>query len=325
MPIRNGLLSGLEELLSKMQVDEVGNICRTDELIMESGKRLFARLGHEPHQHGYIREKMRELGRLLIQLRKSSPDSSLVQYVDPTKFDKVVHAARELGGHTGKQYKVPSVALKIGYSISQCAGIVKLNGIKRGDPALVKAADDFIVLYKQDWYVQVSSRALGTLHERKWNKTEDMPSNDDIHRMQSAIEHELADASAVLKDTPSIETYATLARASLTHVMLFNRRRPGEASRLTVEDFHKKNRDVNKDIVEHLSDVEKELCRNLMHVTIRGKRGRGVPLLLTSGMVEVLELLIASRELVGINPENPYIGPPFLAPGSQGAWSHGGP
>ena len=62
---------------------------------------------------------------------------------------------------------------------------------------------------------------------------------------------------------------------------------------------------MKKDIVEHLSDAE-ELCRYLMHLTISGKRGRGVPLLLTSGM-ETLELLTASRELVGIHPENPYI------------------
>ena len=64
---------------------------------------------------------------------------------------------------------------------------------------------------------------------------------------------------------------------------------------------------MNEDVVEQLSPMEQELCKSLTHIKGRGKKGRGVPMLLTRKMVEVLDLLVASREAVRISADNPYI------------------
>ena len=68
-----------------------------------------------------------------------------------------------------------------------------------------------------------------------------------------------------------------------------------------------RSRGANEDIIEHFSSLEKELCREMEHVTVRGKRGRGVPMLLNSKLVTVLEELVSVREKVGISKECPYL------------------
>ena len=307
LPSEGDATAGLETLLSRMLDDDVGNVCRRDDLILEFGRRLYSRLGHQVHLHQHIREKMRELGRLVLELRKVDSKATLSAYIHPRKFGDIAKAARSLGGLSNGHFRNPSVALKVGHSLVQCAGLLRTKGLVGGDSVLKQAATEFLELYKAEWKVEVSSRALGTLEERRWNRPDKLPSTEEIQRVQSVLEEELRAAKATLEDAPSLATYGRLAKAVLTSVMLFNRKRPGETSRLTLESYASKNRDVNDDVVKHLSPLEQDLCRAMTHITVRGKRGRGVPMLLTGAMVETLDLLLSFREAAGVHGLNPYI------------------
>ena len=122
------------------------------------------------------------------------------------------------------------------------------------------------------------------------------------------MEKELAAARADLQEAPSLQNYLSLAQVTLASITLFNIRRPGEASRLTLDTFSKRSKETNNDeITEHFSKVERELCKELAHVKVRGKRGRGVPMLLTKDMDDTLNLLVECRDVVGISSANPYI------------------
>ena len=101
--------------------------------------------------------------------------------------------------------------------------------------------------------------------------------------------------------------YTRLCEAVLASIILFNRRRPGETSRLTVKAYLERDQEVNEDILEHLSALEKELCKSLGYVVVRGKKGRGVPMMLTGEIRGALDQLIASRGDVGISAECPYV------------------
>ena len=225
----------------------------------------------------------------------------------PTKFKEVAEATQRVAGFKDGDVGVPSVALKIGFSLSECAGILKSEGIMNEDDDGVRSADRFLELYRREWKVMVSSRALGTLQERKWNAPDKLPIHEDVKRTASVLKNDLEQAKLQLRETPSIQNYVSLARATLATVLLFNRRRPGETERLTIETFGKRSKSVNEEITQHLSQLEQELCRELTHVTIRGKRGIGVPVLLSSALLETLEMLVASRAEVGISPDNPYV------------------
>ena len=307
LPSEHDAAAGLEIVLARLKDDDVGMVVRGDQMILDYGRRLFSRLGHEPHQHSHIREKMRELGRLLIQLKVEDPTSSLKDFIHPSKFRTVTDAVRAIGGLKDGSYGIPSLPLKIGHALVQCAGILKSEGLMEDDPGKRKAASEFVELYKSDWNVMVSCRALGTLHERRWSKTEKLPKNDDIIRLQTELDRTMEEAKKSLQETPSFGNYTRLAQSALTSLILFNRRRPGETERLTVNSYLEKSCDVNEDITSHLSPLERELCKTMSHIKVRGKRGRGVPMLLTQKMTEVLDLLVASRELVSIDRKNRYV------------------
>ncbi len=95
---------------------------------------------------------------------------------------------------------------------------------------------------------------------------------------------------------------------TLAQLILFNRRREGEVSRMEVTTYLQRNQtNMQDEILESLSPFEKKLCENLTRVEVRGKRGRKVPILLPANVKESVELLIKTREDAGISPSNPYI------------------
>lgn len=100
-------------------------------------------------------------------------------------------------------------------------------------------------------------------------------------------------------------------------MVAFNKRRAGEVSRMLTEDVKKMRvGDINPDIFQHLSPLEKKLAEVLGHFVIRGKRDRGVPVLLTPLMRQAIEILISdiNRTIVNILPENKYF---FASPATK--------
>ncbi|KAL8619379.1 hypothetical protein ACOMHN_057021 [Nucella lapillus] len=70
---------------------------------------------------------------------------------------------------------------------------------------------------------------------------------------------------------------------------------------MLISDFEvaKSNSQPEDDILEALSEMEKQLVDNFMRVEVRGKRGRKVPVLLTSHMRAEIEELLLHRQQVG--------------------------
>ncbi|KAK7467855.1 hypothetical protein BaRGS_00036926, partial [Batillaria attramentaria] len=108
------------------------------------------------------------------------------------------------------------------------------------------------------------------------------------------------------------EEISAHASRSLTHlkksqgIILFNRRRSGEASKLKLEDLNQQPTH-DSDVLESLSDFEKKLCKRLSRIEIFGKRGRLVPILLAGKLKAALDLLVEKREAARISPLNKFV------------------
>ena len=152
-----------EDVLEKMQHDDISLTVKNDSLIMNFGCRLYFKVGHSEHMHSYVSQKMRELGRLLSKARELSESvSSLSTLIDPCKFKIVVDAVKAVCGFDDSSHKfiTPSLGLKLGHSLKKCAAIVKSRGLQNDDDATVQQADKFIQLCESDWPEAVSSHAL---------------------------------------------------------------------------------------------------------------------------------------------------------------------
>ncbi|XP_051982430.1 uncharacterized protein LOC127643662 [Xyrauchen texanus] len=190
-----------------------------------------------------------------------------------------------------------------------------------GDHQRAECARDFRKIHQARWNEYISAGALTTLKEAKWNTPQIIPFTQDVKVLHAHLEKKHKQFLSKLRNCPSAKSYSALAKVTLTQVILFNRRREGEVSRMLLAAF--KSRDsseLHEDLAICLSEFERKLCLHFTRVEIRGKRGRKVPVLLKPSMVSAMELLVETREVCEVPAENPFL---FARSGAMPAYRGG--
>ena len=234
LPTPTGVSHRLSKVIASMRPDAVTLLCKTDPTIMAFGEKLLARLGGEVHQMRHVSQKMRELGRLL-QVLKETEDASLRDFLSPGQFEVVTRAVQQVCSYDEQDVRRPSLALKLGHSIKKCAEICLAKAIERG--ANTETLEQFLRLRDMEWTDQVSRPALQTLKDGNWNKSSLIPMAEDIKKLQDCLNEELESAKRQLQQRPSLATYKAMGEALLARIILFNRRRQGEAGRMRIDDW----------------------------------------------------------------------------------------
>jgi hypothetical protein len=310
----------LNTILQSGKSDNISRIVKSDFLILELAKTKSLKSGHDSTQHSHIRSGLRQMARLLIELRRQAnkPNASLQEFIKPACFTAVVTAAREVAGFDSKShvYSTPGLALKIGYEVGKCSTILERMALESGKKDAVESARSFYQLYSKHWASEVSSHALRTLYNNKRNKPKVLPLSEDIVKMSKYLNIQGAYHQKVLEDCSRSESdvrqfsWRRLNEILLVQIILFNRRRQGEASKMTLEEYNNiVHPNGQKVVLDALSKVEMELCRKLFRVEIPGKRGRTVPVLFTRQMKEWLDVLIETRSKSGVISSNKWMFP----------------
>lgn len=130
-----------------------------------------------------------------------------------------------------------------------------------------------------------------------------MPSIDDIKIFNAYLKTECTKALQLLQTNGfSIQAWRMLAETTLVSIMIFNRRRAGELERVLIE---------NLDNCAAISKEEApELYKSLfkyVRMTIRGKLGRTVPVLLHEEILKCMQIIVNYRKHAGVPENNPYI------------------
>ncbi|KAF3837838.1 hypothetical protein F7725_009606, partial [Dissostichus mawsoni] len=188
---------------------------------------------------------------------------------------------------------IPSLARKVGHSLHSLAMFLKSEGLKSNDKESAKDAEEFAQLYRESWKCNIASQALTQLEQSKWNSPQLLQFTKDVQNLHSHLSEKQLECLKDLKEVVSQSNWKDLAKVTLAQVILFNRRREGEVSRMPVSaDVSEMHEDVNL----ALTTLEQKLCKHFVRITIVGKRGRKVPVLLTPLMRESLDTLIKKRE-----------------------------
>lgn len=71
------------------------------------GQRLFVKTGHNAEQFSYIRGKMRQVGRLVYELRtkKTLENCYLKDFIDPLQFRDVLNASKIVTGYDDERMR----------------------------------------------------------------------------------------------------------------------------------------------------------------------------------------------------------------------------
>jgi len=118
------------------------------------------------------------------------------------------------------------------------------------------------------------------------------------------------------ENSNNIKAYRELQESILSQLILLNRRRSGEVQRIFLQTYLCAPSEISQEEVDFsLSEIEKQLTKQFKRIVIRGKRGRGVPILFTINMQKTIKFLLAIRETCNfIDKENPFL---FALPNSM--------
>ena len=312
-----GMSKLAHDILSGLRSDDdgVARFIKSDKLMGQLTEKYALKLGHDKEQFGHIRNKLREVGRMVLEYRvlTNETNASLTDIIDPIKFNDVLKATRQTAGfdETTHLYRTPSLALKIGHELKKVTEILLGEALMSGDEPMEKRCKRFRDLLTMKW-IDVSSHALRTLTENKRNKPAFLPVTSDIAKFSAYLKTQVEEGKQNLAHYPNVSgNWKHLAEVTLISILVFNRKRSGEVSKIKLQDFYKCQRGTeNIDMFgESLSKWEQELCRILYHLEIVGKKGRTVPILLTEAIMESLKLLKSKRREAGVLRENEYLFP----------------
>jgi hypothetical protein len=302
------------EVLSRMQEDDVKEAIMSDMTVIRLGMHIFEK--HGSSQRRLAAESMRSLGRLLIQLRQTADRRLLLEDVlKPERYDDVIAAVKvvcQIGEsqYRHPEFKTPSLALKLGHHLKKCANILRGEALRSRNTRMCDDAESFITLHELEWQNKISTHALSTLNERKHNKPELLPCTDDLVKLCQCQSARITQLTQAVVESPTPYVYQELAQQVLCRIIVFNKRRSGEASALLVNVYENRPKwhDASDSVsTGSLSPFEKRLCESLALVRIQGKCRRPVPILLTKEVIEAIDVLLKYRLAVGINDKNPYV------------------
>ncbi|MEQ2196879.1 hypothetical protein XENOCAPTIV_016543, partial [Xenoophorus captivus] len=310
-PVPEGVSKKVWQLVNAMHQDEVTQIVREEKGILRLGEHLYAKHGHDKTKHDYIRQKMRELGRLIQHAKRNGKVKQIEDFYKPSNFNFVIAAVKDVAGFDEDKntYKTPSLALKLGHSLKKIADILECEAqmAESDNEQFIENVRRTRSLLVKKWDVLVSSRALQTLQEAKWNTPQLLPFTDDVKKMHMYLDDCRKEYQGKLRDEPIKKNWSKLANVTLCEVILFNRRREGEVSKMPLSAFTLRDPSgVHSDLADGLSVLEQKLCQHFQRIEIRGKRNRKVPILLTPDMLSSMEALVAHRRVCGVPDENPY-------------------
>ena len=305
-----------QKVLCSMKSDQISRVAKSDDTILKLGDKLCNKHGHDADKHNYVRQKMREMARLLVELRKTTqrPNNGLASFFHPQYYRSLVACSKIVSGYdeSRNRYGTPSLALKIGHSVQKCVKILIGNAIEKRDKETECDAEELQKLININWTDDVSSNALKTLQEDKRNRTEVLPLAEDIKTFSDHLKAASVAQIKQIEDLTNavpIQDWSRLNGIVLTQLILFNRRRSGEVSRMKISDYLAKHTaECGSQFETILSEFEKKLCFIMPRIEIEGKRGRTVAVLFPQYVVQSLEILLQTRNQI-VADENQFLFP----------------
>ncbi|XP_056118313.1 uncharacterized protein LOC130095581 [Rhinichthys klamathensis goyatoka] len=309
-PVPESVNERFWRMVLEMHEDKITDVVRKEKIILKLGEHLFNKHGHDVTKHEYIRQKMRETGRLVLQGKQTGKLKEVSDFFVPANFPHVIDAVHSVSGlnEETNTYKAPSLALKLGHNLKKLASIIECEAMMSGDKNALNNVQAFKQICDTKWSECVSSQALRNLSEAKWNSPQLLPFADDVKKMHQYLDRESKEYQTKLEEEPSNKNWSELAKITLCQVILFNRRREGEVSKMSLNAFTLRDTSsTHPDVEFALSDLEKKLCKHFQRIEIRGKRGRKVPILLTPDMLTSMELLVKTRRNCEVPDENVFM------------------
>ncbi|XP_024084023.1 uncharacterized protein LOC106662998 isoform X2 [Cimex lectularius] len=287
-----------------MRPDQISLIAKKDYLICLFGAR-YMKNHREKHFINVASRKMRELARLLIEMKERQPDiPNLFEALQPQYYDTIVESVKQIAlFDSGRQiYKSPTYAINIAGSLKQCCDIaiqeVMKNKNRFSNEEVKTRMTTLIQLFESNWRFDVSHNAANTLNINKCNKVTIVPLAQDIKVFKNFLSHKAkVSVEQLVKSNADKKAYTDLLYTIYCRIILLNRRRPGELQQMPIHVYDAFSGDNSsyENFNQALTSIEKILLNQFKCIVVRGKYGCGVPVFISPEVQNDIQLLIKFR------------------------------
>ncbi|CAG9840805.1 unnamed protein product [Diabrotica balteata] len=291
----------VKELFPRMRADKTNLIAQRDFLICQyaysymKGRKTKGNLD-------LVRQNMRRLSKLFQFCSAHENINGIIDLLKPTKFSLILKAVNHIARYNAEleKYESPTVAMNFGTLLKKICDLAYIHYIQientndqRKDLKILKK------LIESQWSDEISAQAGLNLNENKWNKNDLIPLTNDIKNMNKFLKEWANQAFLDLQnDNTNIRSYNLLKEIVYAQIILLNRRRPAEVAQMNVDKYlaiNLKDNSGNTEFENCLTESERILLNSYCRIVIRGKRGRGVPILLSPDMKKHFDYFISLR------------------------------
>ncbi|CAH2088995.1 unnamed protein product [Euphydryas editha] len=251
-----------------------------------------------------------------------SYDSQISEFQDifnPQIYGTVIKSLRIVANWdiTTMTFKTPAVASNLATLVTKCCKKFRTECIKIQDEQRKKLAENFLLLWQEEVPVLINKKALENQFDKRQSKKIVLPSKEDVKRLYDYLNNECNICLEILKDEFNFNAWKLLTQCTLISIQIFNRRRAGEIERLLIANYQTKQdltEHIDKELYKKLADTTKNFAKQFVRLTIRGKRGRPVSVLLNPLAVNCIDTILAYREQANVSSNNEFI---FSVPGNN--------
>ena len=227
----------IKSIVHRFHDDEIGNICRQDEMILLLGKGIYCK----GKDRKIAMTDMRRVASLLKEFRASANDMTLTgkDLLHRTKFKLLEDALHTVSCKDDGTLKA-GLKLSIGYLIKRCAKVMKGHYIIEGKFDEAQEIDRFNSVFELNWDFlfsksknQVDARRQDVLRRPKM-----LPVEEDVTLVRDytvANIEKMTEDQYLQWDQSEFNRLRSLLVCRLT---LFNARRGGEPCQMTLNDWH---------------------------------------------------------------------------------------
>lgn len=326
-PVRVDLLTGFEvktskdfemDILSKFHQDEVGELCRSDEVICIVGYRHYMFRKHDTSKRGELRKaimaEMRELGRLYLEF-KNHVDGRHVTTFDMFKREHLTALLDAIDALTIRddEEKSEKHGLKLNLNAVLMKSISTLGGFfcehKRD------ADEEELNRFKRAYQYRQPERFSGARFQCAKNSMEKhrRPDKLPVLNQMAAVRNFVNEEIEKVIKTFNISQYTWLRSLVVTRLTLYNGRRGEEGARLQLKEWQDAQDQVwlpDDEIEVVVDEAEKYLKGKylLAYLSSKGKK-KFVPLLIPKDLALPISILVAHREEHGVESDNTFVFP----------------
>ena len=309
----------MRDVLSTARKDHVYDVILKDAIIKQYGAINLDAKGLKNKND--IVERMRCLARfvLLYQEGTSQKNLSLSKILQVENFENIVTVVKMATAYGDIDQidtsKPRTLGIKIGQLLQDALNIIESNCISQKNDVKRAEVQSLRRLFEINWSKRVSIPAH--IHNTNEHHLEDfeIPVAKDMLLLRDFLNKEMNEASYTLKENPTKDNWKRLCAVVLVRLILFNKRRGGEAQRITLNQYLSRpnwSSINNDDILRSLPELEQQLCKEWDLVKVTGKR-RPVPVILPPEIKRNIDLLVQERDNAGIKSSFLFANPDSLA------------